>query len=34
MSCCKSALNINDTMLQTPDTYIKHIDIEFPYVAF
>lgn len=28
MSCCKSAINIrNDTMPQTPNTYIKHIDI-------
>lgn len=25
MSCCKSVINIiNDTMPQTPDTYIKH----------
>lgn len=30
MSCCKSVINIrNDTMPQTPDTYIKNIDIIF-----
>lgn len=35
MSCCKNAINIrNNTMPQTPDTYIKHIDIKFLYVAF